>query len=151
TAQYQARPEREPPGGALPAWLGRGGLDAQGLAPERFAEQRRGRGRRATNFRREQRPAQLLGQPRRIALPAAGLRGELNDWRFEVLTREDLLLPIGPVHAGLHLRREVLGPHVARTEVWLDPARHHLPVRLRLSQGDAQRWELGLQEEILQP
>ncbi|QPF71934.1 DUF3108 domain-containing protein [Roseateles sp. DAIF2] len=179
--QYQARLERELPGRALPAWSSRGGFDAAGLAPERFAEQRGERERQAINFRREQglisfsaSRAQLalppgaqdrlswmlqlaalleadaaLRQPgARLSLPVAGQRGELNEWQFEVLEREDLTLPVGPISAALRLRREALGPYDARIEVWLDPARHYLPVRLRHSLGETQRWELELQQEL---
>jgi hypothetical protein len=42
------------PDRALPAWRRQGGFDAQGLAPERFAQQRRGRDSQATNSRHEQ-------------------------------------------------------------------------------------------------
>jgi hypothetical protein len=186
--RYQARLARELGGRELPAWRSEGGFDALGLAPGRFAEEQRGRERRATNFRREQglisfsasreqQPlppgaqdrlswmlqlaALLQAEPAlrregaQILLPVAGLRGELGDWRFEVLGREDLLLPVGPVPGALRLRREAAADYEPRIEVWLDPARHHLPVRLRQSQGplagEQRSWELELQSEILQP
>jgi hypothetical protein len=39
------------------------------------------------------------------------------------------------VRGALHLRREPQRPWDSRVDVWLDPARHHLPVRLRMRQG----------------
>ncbi|MGS0759272.1 hypothetical protein ACVBEH_33465, partial [Roseateles sp. GG27B] len=50
---YRLQLERELAGRTLPAWLSQGRLDALGLAPERFAQQRRGRDTQATNFRRD--------------------------------------------------------------------------------------------------
>lgn len=181
--RYQARLQRELAGRPLPAWRSEGGFDALGLAPTRFAEQRRAQqDSRALNFRREQglisfsaSPEQiplpagaqdrlswmlqlaalLEGDPRlrqtgsRIQLPVAGVRGSLADWEFEVLGRQDLSLPVGTITGALHLRRAAPGLYEPQVEVWLDPARHHLPVRLLYSQGDRLRWTLELQTEVL--
>jgi hypothetical protein len=65
---------------------------------------------------------------RHVAVWVAGLRGELDLWSFEVQGREAL-----PLLAGLdtlHLRRESLRPYDSRVDVWLDPGRQHLPVRV---------------------
>jgi hypothetical protein len=61
-----------------------------------------------------------------------GTRGDGEVWVFQVLGREDLVLPAGPVADALHLRREPRRPYDTLAEAWFDPARHHLPVRLRL-------------------
>jgi Protein of unknown function (DUF3108) len=177
---YEARLERELPGRALPAWRSQGGFDAQGLAPERFAQQSRGRDSQATNFRREQglisfsaSPALLplpagaqdrltwmiqlaaitaakpaLRRPgAELSLPVAGLRGDLASWRFVVQRSEDLELPAGRVENALYLQREALGPYDAALEVWLDPARQHLPVQLRQAGADGRGWLMSLCSE----
>jgi len=41
--------------------------------------------------------------------------------------------PAGPVTDALHLRRESRRPYDMQVDVWLDPARGHLPVRVRLA------------------
>jgi hypothetical protein len=86
-----------------------------------------------------------------IELPVASLRGAPMLWRFEVLGPEDLALPVGPVHAALRLRHLPAAPYEPRIDVWLDPARHHLPVKLRQQQGERPGWELELQHESLEP
>jgi len=178
--RYQASLERQLEGRSLPGWRSEGGFDAGGLAPERYALQRRGRDSQATNFRRElglisfsasaervplppgvqdrlswmlQLAALLAANPdlrqpgRQLELPVAGLRGAAGAWRFEVRGLEALQLPVGAVPEALHLVREAQGPYDARIEVWLDPDRHYLPVRLRHSQGEQREWELLLQAE----
>ena len=155
-------------------WASVGGLDGDGVAPERHVETRRGREVRAANFRREagptggritfsgppaefallpgaqdrlswmlQLPAVLeadptLGQPgRELQLFVAGVRGDAGLWTFTVLGRGPAELPAGTVADAVHLRRETQRPFDTRVDVWLDPARHHLPVRVRLDhRGD---------------
>jgi hypothetical protein len=70
-----------------------------------------------------------------VVLMVVGVRGDALPWRFEAVGVEDLELPAGPVRGALHLRREPQRPWDSRVDVWLDPARHHLPVRLRMRQG----------------
>jgi hypothetical protein len=72
---------------------------------------------------------------REVVLMVVGVRGDALPWRFEAVGVEDLELPAGPVRGALHLRREPQRPWDSRVDVWLDPARHHLPVRLRMRQG----------------
>jgi hypothetical protein len=62
----------------------------------------------------------------------AGSRGDAEVWVFTALAQETLDLPAGTVPAALHLRREPRRAYDQQVEVWLDPARHHLPVRARL-------------------
>ncbi len=69
----------------------------------------------------------------RITLFVAGTRGDADAWHFEVLGAAPLQLPAGTVADALQLRREPARPYDTRVEVWLDPARQHLPVRLRLT------------------
>ncbi|HMO44804.1 MAG TPA: DUF3108 domain-containing protein [Rubrivivax sp.] len=68
-----------------------------------------------------------------VTLFVAGTRGDAEAWRFEVLGRETLQLPAGEVADALRLRREPTRPYDTRVEVWLDPARRHLPVRARFT------------------
>ncbi len=82
-----------------------------------------------------------------LLMPVASLRGELQQWRFKVLGREGLELPAGRLESAVRLVREPLGAWDSRVELWLDPARHHLPVRIRHTQADTLRWELLLQSE----
>jgi hypothetical protein len=69
----------------------------------------------------------------RISMFVTGTRGDGDLWTFAVEAVEALELPIGRVDGALRLRREPSRPYDTRVEVWLDPARAHLPVRLRLS------------------
>lgn len=68
-----------------------------------------------------------------IHLPVAGLRGEPANWVFELLDE-----PVGEERASnelaprtLHLRRPGLSEWDGPLDVWLDPARNFLPVRLQ--------------------
>ena len=67
-----------------------------------------------------------------ISMWVVGTRGDAEVWTFVVQGSEDLDLPIGPVAATVHLLREPRRPYDTRAQVWLDPARHHLPVQARL-------------------
>jgi Protein of unknown function (DUF3108) len=67
----------------------------------------------------------------RIALFVAGVRGDAEVWRFSVEATETLQLPDGQTRPTLMLVREPSRPYDSRVEVWLDPAMHHLPLRLR--------------------
>ena len=61
----------------------------------------------------------------------AGTRGDGELWTFSVLGRETIDTEAGPVPDALHLRRLPSRPYDPQVDAWLDPARHHLPVRLR--------------------
>ncbi len=94
------------------------------------------------------RPQQFLpGQELRMMV--VGLRGEAREWVFEVLAPGELDLPAGHIKEAVHLRRLALGPYSGEIEIWLDPARHHLPVRLLLNTPDERGWELRLLDEGL--
>ncbi len=91
-------------------------------------------------------PAVLAANPalaeagQQLQLFVAGSRGDASVWTFTSLGVEALDLPAGRVDAALHFRREADRPYDTRVDVWLDPARHHLPVRVRLparTEGEA--------------
>lgn len=155
-----------------------GTLDAHGLAPERFTDQRARRPVVAANFEREagrirfsgpshevpwqpgvqdrlswmvqlaavaQAEPQRLGAGERIVMQVVGARGDASTWAFRSLGAETLTLFSAPLPT-VHLLREPRHPYDTRVEVWLDPARHHLPVRAVMGSGDEDRLELRLRE-----
>ena len=69
----------------------------------------------------------------RIALSVSGARGDVDTWTFIVQGRQRVDLPAGAVAMAVHLTREPRRPYDTQVEAWLDPARHHLPVRARLT------------------
>ena len=73
--------------------------------------------------------ATLARPGQRVVLWVVGTRGDAEPWQFDVEGREALQLPAGPVPDALRLKREPTRPYDSRIEVWLDPARAHLPVR----------------------
>ena len=87
-----------------------------------------------------------LGQPgRELTLLVVGVRGDAAVWTFRVRAVQALQLPAGEVLAAVHLQREARHPYDTRVDVWLDPARHHLPVRWRLqhrAEGPGTAFEL---------
>ena len=141
----------------------RGRFDPAGLAPERFVNRRRGRDQRAINFLRGdgqvsfsaqtqaavlqpgmqdrlswmlQLAAVLEANPtladpgKRVVLWVAGTRGAPQVWDFEVQTDSP---EAGQPPGLVHLRRSAQRPHDLQVDAWLDPARHHLPWRVRLA------------------
>jgi len=97
--------------------------------------------------------ARVAGAPQRfgaggeIRITVAGLRGEPIEWTFEILGEEALVLPQQQVPAALHLRRAALGPYDGTIDVWLDPARDHLPVKLVVGLTDEHGWALELLDD----
>ena len=67
-----------------------------------------------------------------IVLMVTGVRGDLAPWTFVSHGLRRVETPDGAVDA-VELRREARHAFDTRGEVWLDPQRHHLPVRLVLS------------------
>lgn len=65
-----------------------------------------------------------------VLIFVAGARGDGQVWTFTVQGRHDLEAPAGPVAGALHLRRAAARPYDTQVDVWLDPARHHLPARV---------------------
>ncbi|MGD9835923.1 MAG: DUF3108 domain-containing protein [Piscinibacter sp.] len=157
-----------------------GALDAHGLVPERFTDQRARRPMVAANFEREagrirfsgpshevpwqpgvqdrlswmvqlaavaQAEPQRLAAGERIVLQVVGARGDASTWAFRSLGPETLTLFAEPIET-VRLLREPRHPYDTRVEVWLDPARHHLPVRAAMGSGDEDRLELRLRELV---
>ncbi len=157
-----------------------GVLDAHGLAPLRFTDQRARRAAVAANFEREAGRIRFSGpshevpwQPgvqdrlswmvqlaavagaeparlaagERIVLQVVGARGDASLWAFRSEGPETLTLFSERIET-VRLLREPRSAYDTRVEVWLDPARHHLPVRATLGSGDEDRLELRLREML---
>jgi Protein of unknown function (DUF3108) len=83
-------------------------------------------------------PAVLAANPAlaqtgaQVPIFVAGARGDAQVWAFQVLGEDAVDLPDGTQIKALHLRREPRRAYDTQTDVWLDPARHHLPVRALL-------------------
>lgn len=87
-----------------------------------------------------------------VTLFVVGTRGDAEPWRFEVLGNEPLQLPAGEVPQALRLKREPTRPYDTRVEVWLDPARQHLPVRVVLTTlPSGQPLEMALEIDAAAP
>jgi hypothetical protein len=155
-------------------WVSTGAIDNTGIAPDRFVIRRRGKDNQAANFQRDagkitfsgpthevpliagvqdrltwmlQLPAVIEAAPQRfgagtsVVLMVVGARGGADVWTFKVIGAE----PVGDVPA-LKLVREARKPRDVQAEVWLDPARGHIPLRAVLSQPDGGApFELQLQ------
>lgn len=78
-----------------------------------------------------------------VQLFVVGSRGDAEVWTFTVQGRAQVDLPgTGQVDSVL-LRREPRRTYDTLVEVWLDPARHHLPVRIQLTlRGDSTQFVL---------
>jgi hypothetical protein len=175
---YALELRRRLPSRALPGWRSEGSRDALGLAPQRFSVLKGAREAQALNFRRQQglisysastvlQPLAPAAQDRlswwlqlpallqawqaghgaplpgqRFEIPVALIRGGLHRWQFSVLGQEQGLW---------HLQRGALGPHDNRLDVWLDPARQFLPVRLHQQIGEEEGWEMELLDEPTGP
>lgn len=71
-----------------------------------------------------------LAQPgEQVQLAVVGTRGDAEVWTFSVQRRGPLALPGGTVADAVHLLREPRRPYDTQVQVWLDPAREHLPVQ----------------------
>lgn len=69
----------------------------------------------------------------RVLMQVSGSRGDADVWTLVVARREAVDVVGARIEGSLLLRREPRKPYDTRVEVWLDPARQHLPVRLKLS------------------
>lgn len=69
----------------------------------------------------------------RIRMQVAGLRGDADEWTFEVVGDEQVE-PNGTPIPVVHLRREPTRPYDQRIELWLAREAGHLPVGLRFTQ-----------------
>ncbi len=157
-------------------WVSTGAIDNAGIAPDRFVIRRRGKDNQAANFQRDagkisfsgpthelpliagvqdrlswmlQLPGvieaapQDFGPGQRVVLMVIGARGGADVWTFNVVGAER----VGEIVA-LKLVREARKPRDVQVDVWLDPARGHIPVRALLTQPEGGApLELQLQTE----
>jgi hypothetical protein len=161
-------------------WVSTGGLDGAGIAPDRFVIRRRGKDSQAANFQRDagkisfsgpmhelpliagvqdrlswmlQLPAVIEAAPEHfgtgasVVLMVIGARGGADVWTFNVIGTER----IGEI-ATLKLVREARKPRDVQVDVWLDPARGHIPLRALLTQAEGGApLELQLQTQSTGP
>jgi len=171
---YEMRLEGQIAGVSVIDWVSRGAIDDAGIAPERYSIRRRGRDHQAANFQRDankitfsgptyelplppgvqdrltwmlQLPAiveaapERFGAGARVVLMVVGARGGNDLWTFTVMGRDT----VGGTPA-LKLVREARGARDVQVEIWLDPARAHLPLRAVLAPTEgAAPLELRLQ------
>jgi hypothetical protein len=82
----------------------------------------------------------------RLSFFVAGAKGEGEVWHFVSQGLQSVNLQ-GQATPAWRFTREPRKPHDTRIEVWLDPARHFLPVRYRQSSdGSNDVLDLILQE-----
>ena len=145
-------------------WVSTGAIDSAGIAPDRFVIRRRGKDSQAANFQRDagkitfsgpthelpliagvqdrlswmlQLPAVIEAAPQRfgagqsVVLMVIGARGGADVWTFNVIGAER----VGDI-AAVKLVREARKPRDVQVDVWLDPARGHIPVRALLTQPE---------------
>jgi hypothetical protein len=80
-----------------------------------------------------------------VALPVAGPRGDLAPWRFGAGPLEPGAAADAPAPALQRWHRPALRPRDLDVQVWLDPARGQLPVRIRIEaqpHGGVTEWRL---------
>ncbi len=83
----------------------------------------------------------MLARPgARVVLAVAGPRGPPATWVFQVRGPDSVTLADGQSATALALQRDAQHAYDLQVEVWLDPADHHLPLRLRLSAPPGE-WE----------
>lgn len=93
-------------------------------------------------------PARWSQPGARVLMQVAGARGDVDVWTFVVAGREAVDVVGQRIDDTLLLRRAPRKPYDTEAQVWLDPARHHLPVRLRLATAGGGNDSL---EFVLQP
>jgi hypothetical protein len=68
-----------------------------------------------------------------VQLFVAGARGDAGLWTFVVQGHDNVTLPDGSTADAVLLERLPAFPYDTHVRIWLDPARHHLPLRTRLA------------------
>jgi hypothetical protein len=90
----------------------------------------------------------LASPGRGVSMRVAGPGGDADVWQFSVQGGEPDAADAG-MPGALHLRRQALRPYDTQVDIWLDPGRHHLPVRVLLrAHPDGAVSELILQETL---
>ena len=83
---------------------------------------------------------QRLAAGGKVVMYVVGARADGDVWVFRSAGAESVETDAGPV-AAVKFVREPRRPYDTQVEAWLDPARHHVPLRARLatagSEGDA--------------
>nr|WP_259372080.1 DUF3108 domain-containing protein [Caldimonas mangrovi] len=85
-----------------------------------------------------------------VVLRVVGARGNLDVWTLRSQGLQTVQLEGRTVQA-VKLTREPDDPDDTVAEIWLDPQRHHLPVRARLTDGRSDPLELLLQSGTSRP
>lgn len=67
-----------------------------------------------------------------VVMPVVGVRGRAETWIFEASGAESIKTPAGTLRTQ-KLTRALRKPDDTRAEVWVEPARQFLPVRIRLT------------------
>lgn len=153
---YEAHLKGTVAGLALINWGSQGGFDAAGVAPGSYVEKRLGKSAREATFVRSESKIDFSGSAPDIPLvpgaqdrvswlvqlqailtadPAkakAGVRGRAETWIFEASGAETVKTPAGNLRTQ-KLTRVLRQPDDTRAEVWVEPARQFLPVRIRLT------------------
>ena len=89
---------------------------------------------------------QWLAPGAKVTLQVVGARGDAALWVFRCVGAEPLDTAAGALES-VRFVREPRGPYDTGVEVWLDPARHHLPVRATIRNGgEGEGLELRLRE-----
>ena len=96
-------------------------------------------------------PAVLSAEPKRavtggeVVLYVAGARADVSIWTLRCIGVESVETASGAVRT-VKFMRSPRGPKDTQAEVWLDPTRHYMPVRARLTQAgdEADAFELVL-------
>ena len=70
----------------------------------------------------------------KVVMFVSGSHGDAGVWVFRCMGPDAVDSRSGSV-AAIHFKREPRGPYDTTVEVWLDPKRHHLPVRATLRAG----------------
>jgi len=70
----------------------------------------------------------------RLSMMVVGAHGDAGLWTFTVQEQVVLEGPGGEALPAWQLRRESSHAHDPQVQVWLAPALHHLPLRVRLTQ-----------------
>ncbi|UZG44061.1 DUF3108 domain-containing protein [Caldimonas thermodepolymerans] len=78
-----------------------------------------------------------------VRLMVVSAKGDAKVWTLRSRGMQQVSLPGGSVEA-VNLVRESADPRDTVAEVWLDPQRHHLPVRARMTERDGEPLELLL-------